>query len=95
MLKIFKQRDDSIIYLFSRKFNCRAVWRRKGQRDQQGGCHIIPGDDEDLKEGDAGECLLNSYYVLAILHLIAHLSQKPEVREVTWPRTVIVSVWHS
>ena len=71
-LKILKQRNDSIM-LFFREFNCRAIWRRKGKRDQRGGHCIRPGDDEDLKEGNAGESLLNSSYALAILHMIAHL----------------------
>lgn len=61
-------------YLISGEFNCRAVWRRKGKAVQQSGHCIRPDGDEGLKEGDVGECLLNSNYVLAILHMVAHLT---------------------
>ena len=52
--------------LISRELNCREIWKRKGKAVQQSGHCIRPDGDEDLKEGDVGECLLNSNYVLAI-----------------------------
>lgn len=55
--------------LFSRK-----IKSEKGQeRPSVGGFRGIPGDDEDLKEGDERDCLLSSYYQLAIWHIVSHL----------------------